>query len=222
MKRSLFLKKIIKNKTTKKQITRNRFSIWTLVIVGLSLITGCVGPLLNMETGHTLGAGKQSFRVSSTTNGYYGLNYAYGLFKDFDLSFNLEAASLGLAAKYSFLNQESGFSYATQLGTGSTYGGSYYILAMIGSYGMKPWEFFYSFRYTKVTIDSQKLTDSNTGEVFVTLPKTDYSYGQAFLGAKYWVTPQFGIDAEMGSFLSTSEVKFDKNLYVSAGLEVTF
>ena len=192
-----------------------------LCLLSFSFV-GCVGPLLNHETGRSLGKGKQSIKLLAGTEGIWGIDWDIGLTEDFDVGIQYEALSLGLDAKYSLINNKTGIALAAMTGIGLTAGGTYYLAALATSYRVKDFEPFASLRFTQVNIDAADVKDTSTGTVFVSLPKTSYNYLQGFLGAKYWFAKAFALSVEAGSFVSSSEVKFDQNAYYSFALEFAF
>ena len=178
--------------------------------------TACVGPLLNHESGRTVGDGKHLLRAMSSVDGYFGFTYDYGLSKNFDLGVQLEALAFGLKGKYSFINSDTGFAAAALAGIGTTFGGTYYTFGAAGSFSASGWEHFGALKYTQVNIDPTEVKDSNTGSIFATIPAFDYNYTQAFLGTKYRFTDWFALSAEAGSFIGNSSgLDISSDLYIS-------
>jgi hypothetical protein len=187
--------------------------------------SGCaIGPILSHDVGRSVGDGNHDIQLLSTTEGFWGFKYEYGLTKNLDLGIQWEALSAGLRLKYSILNNPTaGFSFGTSVGAGSSFGGSYYHATLTGSYKTKVFEPFASVRYTKVQSDEKDLRDADTGDLFLTIPKFDYSYGQVFVGTKIWAADWFALSLEATSFfVSGDDVKFSDGALFSLGLEFAF
>jgi len=186
---------------------------------------GCaIGPILNHDVGRSVGDGNHDIQLMSTAEGLWGFKYEYGLTKNLDLGIQWEALSAGLRLKYSILNNPTaGFSFGAAIGAGSSFGGSYYHATLTGSYKTPIFEPFASVRYTKVESDEQELRDADTGDLFLTIPKFDYSYGQVFVGTKIWAADWFALSLEATSFfVSGDDVKFSDSALYSLGLEFAF
>lgn len=202
-----------------RKICQSFFAVVVAVVV-----SGCaIGPLLSHDVGRSMGDGNHDIKLMGSTGELWGFKYDYGLTDNFDIGFQWEALSAGIKLKYAWLNnQKSGMSIGTSLGTGTSFGGSYYNGALLLSYRSKYFEPFASVRYTKVESDETDLKDADTGELFVTIPSIEYDYTQAFVGTKIWFASWFGLSLEAGSFIASGDVKFDTNVFYSVALEFAF
>lgn len=183
-------------------ITKSSHFVLLFVFV---LLTGCaVGPLVNHETARTVGAGQNEFQGGYGAAGYV-LKWNHGLNEDWDIGLHWESLSVGLRAKYAFVNQrESGWSGAIAGGIGSSLGGNHYYADIMTSYLSGAWEPYFTFRAVHVTTDPTDFKDANTGEVAFTVNKSEYNYGQIILGNRYWFSKEWNLSVEISTLTSLS------------------
>lgn len=194
-----------------------------LFAILLASLPGCaVGPLVSHETARTVGNSHHE------VIGGYGmagrvLKWNYGLTENLDLGFHLESLSIGIRAKYSFLNRNEGWSLATALGTGTSIGGSHYYGDLIGSYLAGAWEPYGLLRLVQVKTDPWEFQEEDTGQISFTIPSSKYRYGQFILGTRYWFNPHWLFSLEASSFFSlSSDLKMSDTLLAGGSLGYRF
>lgn len=187
------------------------------------LLTSCaIGPLVSHETARTVGNSKHEVLGGYGHAGYI-IKWNYGLSDNLDLGLHWESFSIGLKAKYSFINaQESGLSLAAALGTGASIGGSHYYGDLMMSYLSKKWEPYSTLRFVRVKSDEMEFNDEETGERVFTIDSSRYSYGQFFLGTRYWLNQHWLLSLEASSIFTLSSVEVSNNLIISGGLGYRF
>ena len=84
------------------------------------ILSGCaVGPLAIHETARTVGKSNHELVAGYGIAGYV-FKWNIGLSENWDIGLHWESLSIGLRAKYAFLqNSEKGWSLATAAGTGA-------------------------------------------------------------------------------------------------------
>jgi hypothetical protein len=178
-----------------------RFLFYAVVVATLS---GCaVGPLVSHETARTVGNSNHELIGGYGMAGYV-VKWNYGLTKNLDLGLHWESLSIGLRAKYAFINNREGWSFATALGAGSSIGGSHYYGDIIGSYLAGPWEPYGTVRLVHVKTDPLEFKDKDTGDIAFTVPSADYDYGQFILGTRYWISAHWLFSLEASSLFAVS------------------
>ncbi len=195
-----------------------------LSLVVIPLFSGCaVGPLFNHETARTVGNSNKELMGGFGSAGYL-IKWTYGLSENLDLGIQWESWSLGLRAKYAFINQrESGWSLAAAAGTGFSIGGSHYYGDIIGSYLTGSWEPYATVRVVHVKHDPVKFKKEDNGLVDFTVHLPDYEYGQVLLGSRFWLNPHWILSLEMSSiFAITRGVAFNNFILLSASLGYRF
>lgn len=180
------------------------------------LFTSCVGPMVSQETARTVG--DQNIELS----GGYGLmgfafKASYGLTKDLDLGLQWEMLSIGIRAKYAIINnREGGFSLATALGTGYSFGGTHYYGDVMASYLTGRWEPYFTGRVTRVKIDAQDFRDEDTGDTMFTIDRDKFTYGLALVGTRYWFNNNCFMSAEAGAtFPISSGYRVDNGFIIT-------
>ena len=183
----------------------------TLLLIMLFITTSCAfGPLMMNETARTVGKGNGDINFGYGLAGYV-VKYNYGLLKDLDIGIQYEALSIGVRAKYAFINnQEKGFSLAAALGTGASLGGSHNYADLIASYKNERFEPYFGYRYVSVKTDPVEFEDNEDDDVidlsFLRIDSFKYKYGQAFLGFKYWFTDKWNFTSEISKLVSIEDV----------------
>ena len=195
-----------------------------ICVVAVVTFSGCAfGPLVSHETARTVGNSNHELI------GGYGMaglifKWNYGLTENLDLGLHSESLSLGIRAKYAFINRTVGWSFATAFGTGiSLPDASHFYGDLIGSYMTGAWEPYSTLRLVHVKNNSLDFKDQKTGQVNFTVPSSEYDYGQFILGTRYWFSPHWLFSLEASSFFSaTSGFKFGNNLLVGAAFGYHF
>jgi len=162
-----------------------------------------IGPLVNHETARTIGATKQELSVGYGLAGYV-FKWNVGINEDFDLGVHLESLSLGVRAKYAFLNSPSGWSYSGAFGIGTSLGGSHHYADLNASYLSGKVEPYGTLRLVHVKNDPLEFRDKNTGQVDLVISRSEYDYAQFIFGTRYWHSPKNYFSLEAGTFSSIS------------------
>lgn len=175
-----------------------------LTIVLSVFITGCAfGPLVSHETARTVGDGNHELAGGLGRAGYV-FKWNYGLADNLDVGVHYESMGLGIRAKYAFLNNESGWSFATALGTGISIGGTYNNLDLMGSYKVSAWEPYATLRL--VQAKSQDTTLEGEGILGITSFKGQtFNYSHHILGTRYWFNERWMISVEVSSLSLISD-----------------
>lgn len=170
-------------------------SIWSLVLPAVFL-SGCAfGPLVNHESARTVGESNHELMGAFGSPGY-ALKWTYGVTENFDVGLQWESLSLGIRAKYSFINQSEGWSFAGALGTGVSTGGNHNYGDLISSYATGAWEPYGTIRVVHITTDPMEFRNTDTGALSFTVDRSQYNYGQFFLGTRYWFNHNWLMSAE--------------------------
>ncbi len=193
------------------------------IILLLSFLSSCaVGPLVNHETARTVG--KDRHEVSGGySNAGYVFKWNYGLFEKFDIGVHAEQYNLGLRAKYSFVkNDDNGFSMALALGAGDSFGGNHYYGDLLGSFLTGRWEPYTTVRVVKVRTEEMNFSDEQTGAFAFRIDENHYSYGQYFLGTRFWASRQLFLSVEASTLFTLDAVEVSDNFIFSGALGYRF
>lgn len=193
------------------------------LLLGVFLLSGCaLGPLANHETARSVGNSKHELIVGAGQSGWVG-KWNYGLTEDLDLGIHYESLSLGVRAKYSFLNSNNGWSIAGALGTGTNIGGSHTYGDFMVSHMSGTWEPYATFRYVSVKTDPVEFKDTDTGELHFTIDTPNFNYGHYFLGTRIWFTPKFLLSLEFSKPVSLNDdFRIDSETLFSGALGYRF
>lgn len=168
-----------------------------LLIMLLLLSSSCsLAPFSSTTTGRSYGQGKANFEIGNVASNYY-TRLGYGISDNLDLAYIIEFGNFntsGILAKYSFLNQDSGLSWALEYSMGGTDKSEYWYGGGIVSLSFdKALEFFINARYNRVTIhpDDYTLGDDLGGIAF---EDTDISYLYMSAGMNVWFSENSGIN----------------------------
>jgi hypothetical protein len=162
-----------------------KYLISTFVFLIFISLTGCVGPLVMHETARTVGNSNSELLGGYGKAGFV-LKWNYGLAEKLDIGLQTETLSFGLRLKYALIdNQRNGFSLATALGAGISWGGSHNYGEIIGSYLTGKWEPYSAFRLVRVKIDPTEVRDHDMNIDFTT-DEFKYNYTQFILGTRFW------------------------------------
>ncbi|MBX3020183.1 MAG: hypothetical protein KF799_00780 [Bdellovibrionales bacterium] len=188
-----------------------------LALLSMCFLSACaVGPLVSQETARTVGDDKNEWLGGFGQAGYV-IKYTRGIGKDFDFGVQWESLSLGIRFKYAFINQESGLSLAGALGAGTSIGGSHYYGDLLMSYKSGFFEPYSMVRVVSVKTDPLEFKDEDTGKMHFTVGRAQYVYGQATLGARFWLDPNWLLSMEASSLFSmTKDVKISSNVFAGA------
>ncbi|MBX3040395.1 MAG: hypothetical protein KF789_06770 [Bdellovibrionaceae bacterium] len=187
-------------------------------------LSGCaIGPLVSHETARTVGRSRHEFVGGFGTAGFVA-KWNYGLTENLDMGLHWESLSVGLRAKYAFLNRDKGWSFATALGTGSSIGaGTYYSGDLMASYLSGSWEPYGTLRFVHVKNDPVDFKDKDTGQIEFTVPKSQYDYGQVILGNRYWFSSHWLLSLEVSSpYAISSGLKIGNDILTSGALGYRF
>jgi len=188
-------------------------------------LQGCaVGPLVVHEPARTVGKGQHELIAGYGHPGAV-LKWNVGVAEDLDLGVQFESLSLGLRAKYAWINEkERGLSLATAAGFGASIGGSHYYGDLILSHRSPQIEPYAAVRAVRVKTDPTEFRDENTGELEFRVEEAEYSYGQGTLGIRAWPTKTWLISAEASTLftLSDSLTIVGTNVFIGAATGFTF
>jgi hypothetical protein len=170
----------------------------------LMMSAGCAfGPITAHETARTVGEGHHEFAAGYGQTGGV-VKWSYGLSENLDLGLQIESLSQGARIKYAFINNQSyGWSLASAVGAGVSWGGNHQYVDFLASYLAKSWEPYSMLRLVQVHMDSSDWKNA-IGNVDIHVDSTQYSYGQVFIGTRYWFTPKFFVSLEATNIFSIS------------------
>ena len=176
------------------------------IVSVLFFFAGCIPPMAGHETGRTLGE-SQSELIGGLGAFGHVIKYNYGVTDYLDLGIHWETFSLGLRAKYSFINTPiSGWSLAGALGAGSVSHGRYITGDVIGSYLSGDWEPYGFIRRSRVICNEVAAKDSKKllHDFLVACEKKHYDRVQFTLGSKYWFSAKWFLSLETGRVFENS------------------
>lgn len=169
------------------------------------LMTGCaVGPLVNHESARTVGLSNHEL-IGGYGNAGYALKWNYGLTENLDFGIQYESLSIGLRAKYAFINSSAGFSLAAALGAGTSVGGSHQYADLIGSQLSGAWEPYGTFRFVHVKTDPTELKSESSSDFNFTIDSYSYNYGQMIIGSRYWIDNHWVLSGEVSKIVSFND-----------------
>ena len=182
----------------------NKYALLILSAAILFFSSCAIGPLVSHETARTVGDSNHEIVAGGGQAGYV-FKWNYGLSKNFDIGLHWESLSVGIRAKYAFLNQQSGgMSMALALGTGSSIGGSHNYGDVMLSYLTGAWEPYATARFVQVKNDPLKFQNENTGQVDFAVSAFEYQYGQYILGSRIWFNKHWLFSIEASKLYSIS------------------
>jgi hypothetical protein len=179
------------------------YSLITISFLFLLLTSCAIGPLVSHETARTVGDSKHEL-VGGYGSGGLALKWNYGLSKNLDLGVQMESYSMGIRAKYAFINASEGFSLAAALGTGLSVGGSHSYGDILASVKNGNWEPYATLRMVHVKTDPVDFKDESTGRFDFKVDSLNYNYGQFILGTRYWFSPKWLLSVEGSTLFSAS------------------
>lgn len=167
-------------------------------------LSGCaVGPLVSHETARTVGDSNHEL-IGGYGQAGYVFKWNYGLTENLDLGLHWESLSIGIRAKYAFINNKAGWSMASAFGNGASIGGSHYYLDVVGSYLTGSWEPYGTVRVVHVKLDPVEFRSKDTGQISFTIDRAEYDYGQLIVGTRYWLSDHWLFSIEASSLFSIS------------------
>lgn len=176
-----------------------------IIILSLLVLSGCaVGPLTSHETARTVGDGNHEIVAGFGQSGFVG-KWSYGLKEDLDIGVHLEFFSIGLRAKYAFLNSSNGFSLAGAAGIGDSLGGGHYYGELLTSYMFGTFEPFVTGRFVRVKTDPVEFgNDADNDEADFTINSYKFNYVQVLYGTRIWINPNWLVSVEGATFAAKS------------------
>ena len=203
----------------------NRSITLTVVtIIASSFACGCaLGPLAMHETARSVGKAKNEFDYAFGSMGHM-ISWNVGASDDLDVGIHLESLSIGIRAKYAFINaRENGWSLAAAAGVGSSFGGGHYYGDVISSYLSEFWEPYGALRLTHAHNDPIYIKDRDNSRSTYTFSAGDYDYGAVILGSRFWLSERWMASIEASSlFSAASNVTFGSNVLASAAFGYRF
>jgi hypothetical protein len=183
---------------------KKQYSLSLLLPIFCILLSACaVGPLVMHETARTVGQGHDELSGGYGTPGYV-FKWSHGFSNNLDFGAQLESLSIGVRAKYAFVNAPHGWSFAGAGGIGESIGGSHYYGDLMASYMNETWEPYGGIRIVHAKTDPSDFKDENTGDVAFTVKSTQYTYGQYIIGARAWFDKKWFLSMEASSLFSMS------------------
>lgn len=195
-----------------------------ILVVMMAMVSGCaVGPLVQHETARSVGEGHHEL-VGGYGQAGIVAKWNYGITENFDFGMQYESLSFGVRAKYSVINGKSGgFSLAGALGAGSSIGGNHKYLDLMTSYLAGTFEPYATARFVQVSTDPADFRNTDTGEIAFTIQSANYNYGQAIVGTRIWMSPNWLLSLEASSLFGLGDsVSFSSNVLVGAALGYRF
>lgn len=160
-----------------------------------SFISCSLAPFSPTTSARSYGQGKFHSEVGNTNSSYH-LKFGFGASKDVDAGFVMEFGEISTSSlflKYSFLNNETGPSMATEFGYGSTELTQFYYGGLAASLAFsKEFELFLNGRINSVSTDE---TDIEKDQFHGNIKITSYNitYIQATAGFNVWFSESAGI-----------------------------
>ncbi len=140
----------------------------------------------------------------------------FGIFEDLDFGIHYESLSIGVRAKYAWINsQEQGWSVSTAAGVGRGGYSTHYYGDLMAGHLKRPWEPYGTLRIVHVKTDPVELEDESNGDHFFhfeTIDSVSFTYGQLILGARYWTQPQYFLSGEISTLAA-----FDSDVTIGNG-----
>ena len=155
-----------------------------------------LAPFSSTTTGRSYGQGKANIAVGNVASSYY-TRLGYGISNNLDVAYIIEFGKFntsGVLAKYSFLNQDSGLSWALEYSLGGTDKSEYWYGGGVVSVRFdKSLEFYLNLRYNRVTIHPDDYTLGNDlgGIAF---EDNDLAYLYMSTGMNVWFSENSGIN----------------------------
>lgn len=176
-----------------------------------------IAPFSSSITARSNGNGVHSFQGGGTLVGAKGVKgvlpefkWLAGLTDNWDIGLQYEILSLGLLTRYSFVNNDEGFSLAGFGGFGDMVGGNYIYAGPAVSFRAGQWEPFFNLRYNHIhwkkqsgTLNFTSNDGTSTGIPYET-SAVDFHYYQAALGTVFWFTEKFGLNLDANAISSNS------------------
>lgn len=201
-----------------------KFSFVGILVSMLTLTSACaVGPLVQHETARSVGEGSHDL-VGGYGQAGIVAKWNYGITENFDFGMQYESLSFGVRAKYAIVNGKSGgFSLAGAVGAGSSIGGNHMYFDIMTSYLAGTFEPYATARFVQVSTDPADFRNADTGEIAFTVQSANYNYGQAIVGTRIWMSPNWLLSLEASSLFGLGDtVSFSSNVLVGAALGYRF
>jgi hypothetical protein len=164
-----------------------------LLILGLSSCS--LAPFSPTTSGRSYGAGNIHSEAGNNNSSYH-FKFGVGLNPDFDAGFLMEFGEISTSAvflKYSFMNNKTGPSMASEFGYGSTASTIFYYGGLAASLAFsKEFELFINGRVNSVTTDESDIEkDKFHGNVKII--DYDITYLQTSVGFNIWFNENAGL-----------------------------
>lgn len=167
-----------------------------IFLILTQLLSACsLAPFSPTVSGRSYGAGNIHAEAGNNNSSYH-FKFGVGLSKDFDAGFVMEFGDISTSAvflKYSFMNNKTGPSMATEFGYGSTDSTIFYYGGLATSLAFsEEFEIFLNARVNSVSTDE---TDIEKDKFHGNIKITDYelTYLQASFGFNIWLTKAAGV-----------------------------
>ena len=147
----------------------------------------------------------------------------YGLGKNFDFGAQMESLSMGIKAKYAFLNQSEGWSMALGLGYGTGVESDHFYGDFHTSFKTGPVEPYMTVRYVQVHTDKEDIDDHKSGNIHFNIDSLKFQYGQFMIGTRFWLTRHWLFSVEGSTFFGASDgLKISDTYFFNAALGYRF
>ncbi len=186
---------------------------YILLLVISSLFCACsLAPFGPTNSARSYGKGKMQAEVGNI-NSTYHLKYGFGLSDDLDLGFTMEFGEISTSAlffKYSFLNNETGLSLASEFGYGSLDETTFYYAGLISSLAFsKEFELFVGGRINSVKTNENDIEkDKYNGNIKILAYNINYL--QLSYGFNIWLTENAGLSL-YGMYFQGEDIETQKD-----------
>lgn len=165
------------------------------LFTSLVFVACSIAPTGPTVSGRSYGKGNVQAEVGNI-NSTYHLKFGLGVSDDLDFGFTMEFGDIGTSAiflKYSFINNKTGPSVASEFGYGSTDTTKFYYAGLASSLAFsKEFELFLSGRINSVSTDEADIEkDEFHGNIKLT--SYDVTYFQLTYGFNLWFTENAGL-----------------------------
>jgi hypothetical protein len=198
-----------------------RLSKSMVVVLSLSMLSGCVAPLTSNFSGRSLGKGKVEFDVGGVSFGDMAVGafkFAYGATPNFDLGIQFEYGCAGLFGKYAIRNpKENGLAFAALIGGGMITNGSYFYAGPILSFKMNLWEPYIVGRYNYVNYKEILYSWNGCSEETKGHPYFQFTFGSIF-----WISRKIGFNIELSTLSGDTDFTDIEGPLIAGGFKIRF
>lgn len=167
-----------------------------IIFVCLTFLSSCsLAPFAPSNSARSIGAGNIQTEIGNA-NSTYHIKMAAGIGESSDLGFDMEFGAISTSAiffKYSFLNNQTGLSMASEFGYGSADKTNFYYLGLVTSFAFTDsFELFLNPRFNQVSTNEDDIErDKYHGNVKIT--SFELKYLQMTYGMNIWFSESAGL-----------------------------